>query len=437
MNKKVKKTILWSSLFALPLASITPIVIANSNTNTSVSVNTSNSNLEKKLSLNQKINNEEQKRIFNNVDVNDVLNQVTNINSQLYRNMQSNSNDVNNVKNVYEEINKNIDKFTEITQNILDGHLTIDEINSNLNNYKNNNVTEYSDILNEINTSIEEIKYEESQINTANYFSNITRSSSEFEKINSVTIVDDNGDKVTITSDQLAFYSRAEFFLSRLIMYRDKTYGVAIASSVLTAASWAIAAFYWSAWWMFGGNVPFAVAATVQASVSTIVTNDSFNDYYKTRDQVNELSSIVYSSDFKDYKDMSDFLLTKCEKYLSDGAIDFTKMLGGLTTYPRLLKKFFESKIVNKISDFIIKFGKKISEFVSKTGTSIFKKFLSNINKRVSSFLSKTMTNKVTMKAVSWASPATTVISVLDIVLGICSFSSDIAIFNPRLLSSW
>ncbi len=39
------------------------------------------------------------------------------------------------------------------------------------------------------------------------------------------------------------------------------------------------------------------------------------------------------------------------------------------------------------------------------------------------------------MKAVSWASPSSLVISIIDGTLSVCSFGIDIALFNPRELN--
>lgn len=48
---------------------------------------------------------------------------------------------------------------------------------------------------------------------------------------------------------------------------------------VATAAAWGIAAYYWTCWWMFGGNIPFAIAATVQVGLMTADMGIAWADY--------------------------------------------------------------------------------------------------------------------------------------------------------------
>ena len=65
------------------------------------------------------------------------------------------------------------------------------------------------------------------------YNSNTTES-----KLTDITIYDDStNEKITITADNLAFAKKSRKLLSRLIIYRDKTEIISIASAVLTAAS--------------------------------------------------------------------------------------------------------------------------------------------------------------------------------------------------------
>lgn len=243
--------------FATQIGIIAPIISENISVNKINTINSNVNSIEKKLNiLDDDVTKEQQIELFKDINVDDIISEITNKNSSLYSQTKlfNETSDFSN-KNVYDEINNNIDHFKKIVENVLDGTITSTEIKQNLINYKNNNFNSYSELLSKIDISLND----EALIDVNNIAKNSLSSTEEFKKINDVTIIDDNNKKIVISADDLAFFTKTEKFLSRLKMYRDKTYGVSIVSATLTAASWAIAAFYWSAWWMFGANVPFAL----------------------------------------------------------------------------------------------------------------------------------------------------------------------------------
>lgn len=381
--------------------------------------------------INVPLSKEEQMEMFKNVSVDDVMEQFTNERSLMYATVNSINDSNFENKNVYDEINKNKEHFKNIVEGIISGEISIEEIKNNLENYKQHNKSNYDAIIKDIDSSVNVEHYNDNFENPNFKINNYSYTNQD--KINDVVLVDDNGVEYTITSDQLALFTKIEKFLSRLEMYRDKTYGVAIASSVLTAASWAIAAFYWSAWWMFGTNIPFAVAATVQAGLSTWTSVEYFKEYYKAVDDVKNFKSIIDDSEFKDLKIVSSKLIEISKSKLSDSAISFSKFLLSFTNISRLVLKLVNiglQKLFNIIVD-------SFNNIIKKFNSISFKMILKQMNSRVAKFASETIVKKTAMKAVSWASPASHVLTALDIVLNICSFGADIGIFNPSEIEKW
>ncbi|QHG89349.2 hypothetical protein [Malacoplasma iowae] len=374
------------------------------------------------------------------------MTEIKNPNSILYNSTQGLNNNLDyhdySKMNVYTEINNNIDEFKSIATNILNGTTNVNFIKENLDNFKNNNPYEYGKIIEKINKTIVNFNAENNNNNLINYDKNIHMNSmlrSSSNKIEDIVVEFEDNEKITITADQIAFFTKSEKFLSRLSIYRDKTYGVAVASATLTAASWAIAAFYWGAWWMFGGNIPFAVAATVQAGISTYLSVRSFDEYYDIRDRVKDLSDVVYSKEFKDMKLISECLLDEARNQLKNSAINFIKFIAKFTNVIQLYKKAIEL-IIKKIS---IEFEKYINTIVNNTSwknvisfanKTPFKSLIMQINKKSTEFVTEIVTKKALMKGLSWASNA---ILVIDIIISISSFFIDVGIFNNSELSSW
>lgn len=156
--------------------------------------------------------------------------------------------------------------------------------------------------------------------------------------------------------------------------------------SVATAAAWGVAAYYWTCWWMFGANVPFAVAATVQAGLMTADMGIAWADY-----AFNELV-------IKDVLNLRQKPIYDLVKYSIKGDITYHKIRN-------LLSRFG----VSKINKDLIK-------------NIIFK--LKNIIKRIKSNFWRTIVSKNVIKSgisgTSWVSPVgLTVISVISLILNV------------------
>ncbi len=448
MIKKRNKSIIWASLFGVLFASFSaPFIYSSASNNSQHIVNNYNFDYDDSLSKISDLTLNKQKEIFKNVKVDDILMEIKNPNSILYNSVQGLNNNLDNddysKMNVYTEINNNIDEFKSIATNILNGTTNVNFIKENLDNFKNNNPSEYSKIIEKINKTIVNFNVgNNNNNNLINYDKNINMNSmlrSSSNKIEDIIVEFENNEKITITADQIAFFTKSEKLLSRLSIYRDKTYGVAVASATLTAASWAIAAFYWGAWWMFGGNIPFAVAATVQAGISTHLSVKSFDEYYDIRDRAKDLSDIVYSKEFKDMKLISECLLDEARNQLKNSAINFIKFIAKFTNVIQLYKKAIElliKKMSIKVEKYISKIvnnssWKNVISFADKTP---FKSLIMQMNKKSAEFVTDIITKKALMKGLSWASNA---ILVIDIIINISSFFIDVGIFNNSELSSW
>ncbi|MDE6429479.1 MAG: hypothetical protein K2K18_03150, partial [Malacoplasma sp.] len=392
--------------------------------------------------------------IFKNVTVNDVLKEVKNPDSEIYSNMNitRNSNTTNNSKtnpfgekDVFEEINKNMDKFTEITENILSGKTQIEEINKNLEDYKNKNSLEYENILEKISDSMD-VGNNTLNSDSVNNWDRIllTKAVRNKNMYNILSIVDeDSQKKVNVDIDYISFALKSRKFLSTLNTYKNKTEGVSVASAVLTAASWAIAAFYWSAWWMFGGNVVFAVAATVQAGLATASTTESFTELKRINSYIDKFNKMLNSKDFLEFEEFAKYVssLYKIDsiKELDSISYSFQKLFA-LIGY-----RVFKTEIINYLKKGAIVFFEKISSMLSILsngfkfyfGVSSFDKIINIFNSAGKKFLSNLVTRETAMKAVSWASPAATFISVLRSLLDIADSVSNLIIFSDSELTNW
>lgn len=130
---------------------------------------------------------------------------------------------------------------------------------------------------------------------------------------------------ISIDKNQYNFFMNLEKEKNRLFQYENKIYVFAIASATLTAAAWALSVFYWSAWWMFGANIPFAIASTTKASIMTYFTTESWNNYYDTKNARIQIENYLNSPDYKETKKAILYLLKEksVEKDMSDSTIKF------------------------------------------------------------------------------------------------------------------
>lgn len=150
--------------------------------------------------------------------------------------------------------------------------------------------------------------------------------------------------------------------------------------SVATAAAWGIAAYYWASWWMFGANIPFAIASTVQAGLMTADMGIAWADYAFNESAIRNISNF--------HKDP----LYEYLKYL----INLIKKFG----------KWYIRKILNTDKN------------VSKNTISNMKNFIKEFKNKIIGSISSKITIKSGIAATSWASPiGLSVISVIYSVL--------------------
>lgn len=168
--------------------------------------------------------------------------------------------------------------------------------------------------------------------------------------------------------------------------------------SVATAAAWGIAAYYWASWWMFGANIPFAIAATVQAGLMTADMGIAWADYGFNESAIRNISNF--------HKDpLYEYLVSLIKRiieYLKIGARSYLKKI--LNERKLDLKNIFF-----KIKNFIRNFKNKIREII-RGKTSI----------------------KLGISATSWAAPIG--ITVVKIISNILNISNKIVNFSWALI---
>lgn len=387
--------------------------------------------IEEKLFINSPVSVNDQKEMFKNLSVSDVLNEVLDESSDFNVKWKSSIILDNNQQNLdyIQEINENKEIFEKITSNVLSGEITSQDILSNLDNYKKNNRDDYEKIITNIYNGLEK---DTILINDSSLFQ-VSRFSSNSTEYKNMKIRDKNGEIITVSADNIFLLSKIDEYLKIMDKYRDKMYGVSIASATLTAASWAVAAFYWAAIWMFGGNVPFAIAATTSATISTIMSVETFNEYYDAKNQSSALHSFRNSSEFNDY-----YTFIKRLKELTPDNVKGNLILDIGTMLTKFAYDNFSSKIItfglknfnNFLSNFTNTFLKKMINHNSKI--FLAKTFFQQVNMRVRKVVTNLISKRIALKALSWAVPVSTVISILDVILEICSTTSDIALFVDK-----
>ena len=148
---------------------------------------------------------------------------------------------------------------------------------------------------------------------------------------------------------------------------------------------------------MFGSNIPFAVAATVQAGLSTWTSVENFKEHYKAVEDVKNFKSIIEDSEFKDLKIVSSKLIEISKSKLSHSAINFSKFLSSFTNISRLVIKLVNMGL-QKLIDIMVNL---LNNIIKKFNSISFKMILKQMNSRVAKFASETIVKKTAMKAVS------------------------------------
>lgn len=218
-------------------------------------IDNSNKNIEAQISyFNKNFDKEIQKKFFNDIDVEEAIKQAdstTKSNIKISQKIKTNN---SNFGNNNFKLNKKID-LKETVEKIKSGDLSPSSILNLEKKYKYENSKNYKKIITDIFHDSKNIKKNNEELTNVNYVLNSHIIKNSLINIKNFS---ENSDSYNITIDknQYNFFMNLEKEKNILFQYEKKTYGFAIASATLTAAAWAIAAFYWAAWWMFGGNIP-------------------------------------------------------------------------------------------------------------------------------------------------------------------------------------
>lgn len=327
------------------------------------------------------------------------------------------------------DIDVDLDKIYEYTTKIINGDLLIEDIEKNMDKLRKSNENLYNEIKNKIDNDVDfvisdQVKHKETTINNSNTRLSVESYSNFLVENNYNFIANDNNQNdvcnIYVTNDDYEEIMLLENKKNLLKDYLNALYGLKVSSATLTGIAWGVAAFYWSAWWMFGSNVAFAVAATTQAGVMTWFTIESWNTY-QYYDNLKKQMEIVLNSD--EYKIWYDFLKGNINNFNRDElrkkrGINLSIALGQLTNPSRWTIQGLNKLISKGLNDFI--------------KTTIFKIVARNFSKKAFVFANNSIVKKIVVKATSWANPISFTIAVVDTVLSITSFAIDI-IFSEKL----
>ncbi len=297
-------------------------------------------------------------------------------------------------------IKENKEQILNLVSNIKDGKLLTSDIQKQQQEYINKNQEEYKKVIEDY--GIENLVDYSNSENTIKLFSN------ELNSINITTNTETTGNKVsnlgngtisiTIDKDIEAFIKNARKKYDTFNKYVEVQKNLAISSSVLTGIAWGVAAWYWGAWFMFGANVPFAIAATVQATTLTWFNVESWKSVHFMEGQLKELSSIILSDDYKEIEKI-------VNGSYKDKFVDYTTgaiaLIVDVTSFHYWISSGF--KII------YTKIGKIFD---------LSKNFLINnvelISKMITKFATKTTANEIVLKSTLWANPIGWIITIID-----------------------
>ncbi|MGL4647430.1 MAG: hypothetical protein ACRCVI_01755 [Mycoplasmoidaceae bacterium] len=206
-----------------------------------------------------------------------------------------------------------------------------------------------------------------------------------------------------ITIDDI--YRIQEFikYINDLNELKTREISFSSVSTGLTLVSWGVAAFYWSCWWMFGGNVPFALAATLQAVTMTASAAYSIYSAVETSNSLAKIDEILSNQFIRDFN--------------------------------RITKDLVKPKIGTPLSsEFIAYVQKVISDISALTWTSLV--ISVSIELLTSSSKIKTIfkivpvlkngikfqtSNRLIIWGTKWANPVGAIIGILDAILMVAS----------------
>ncbi len=307
------------------------------------------------------------------------------------------------VKNIKE----NKEQVLNLVSDIKDGKLLISDIQKQQQEYINKNQVEYKKLMGEYN--IENfIDYSNPQ-NTTQLFTNKLNTINI--QTNSETIknkVNDLGDgtiSITLDKDVEIFIKNARQKYNTFKKYTKVQRDLAISSSVLTGIAWGVAAWYWSAWFFFGANVPYAIAATVQATTLTWFNVESWKSVHFMERQLKELNNIISSND---YNEIEKIVNGSYKEKIVDYKTGATALIIDIASFHYWLSEGI--KIINTKIGKIFDFGRNfLMDNVEAISTMIKK------------LASKTSFNETVLKSTSWANPIGCIITLIDFGLTLTS----------------
>lgn len=327
------------------------------------------------------------------------------------------------------DIDIDMDKIYEYTTKIINGDLLIEDIQNNMDKLKKTNENLYNEVKNKIDSDIDlamsnevddkeiAIYSSEEKINNKSYSNFLIKNNYNFTTNNN----QNDSRNIYVTNDDYEEIMALEKKKNILNDYLNALNGLKVSSATLTGIAWGVAAFYWTAWWMWGANVAFAVAATTQAGIMTWFTNESWNTY-KYYDKIKKQMETVLKSD--EYKIWYDILKENINSFNKDelrkkGEISFSISIALL-----LLDVPGRTKEVLNIL-----ISKGLNSFAK---TTLFKIVAKNLGKKAFAFANNAILKKVIVKATAWANPISVAISAVDTVLSITSSAIDI-VFSTKL----
>lgn len=229
----------------------------------------------------------------------------------------------------------------------------------------------------------------------------------------------------SIKKQDLVFIKELNNYINKYNQYETSSRVSAGISTALTVASWAVAAYYWSMWWL-PTSIPFAIAATVQVGFSTKLTADLWNDNKEAKENLKKLNLIKNDPDYNKVLGLINFLelYGQVETYNSFGNINF-----------KIISKYFQ--LMNlKYKDFAYIFSYKnfanhpfYSRIMKKLSSSPYI-FLNKASKAINVTMKLVKETTNAMRSLSWVVPISRIIYAATDLLTVGYYLSKVFILN-------
>ncbi|AEM69038.1 hypothetical protein [Mycoplasma putrefaciens] len=227
-----------------------------------------------------------------------------------------------------DEINKK-QAIKDNYEKIISGKLKVSDILNDAKNMLLSHKKEFISFKKELDKSIKlyelehlsepEDKYTENELKHIQTYKSLTMSSDWKNK--------------SISRDDIESVLKLEKLQWKLDEYITHKKSFVDIKVAITAIAWGTVAFYTASWWMFGGNIPFIVAATLQATTLTILTIKSREEIDFLTGTVNEIKEKIKKQDSKTlFKFIKDFLKSEASKSLENISEAFSDLLFNFIT---------------------------------------------------------------------------------------------------------